>query len=61
MPELLFGWRKFSPKLTRDNIQYQVIQKSKALLIFDDMVTDKNFSYQVELVLRNVPERDGTT
>jgi len=46
------GGDKLSPQLTWESVQNQVIQTPKGFLIFDDMVADKNFSRNIELVRR---------
>ena len=43
---------KLSPKLTWKNVQNQVIQTPQGFVVFDDMVADKNFSQEIELVRR---------
>lgn len=43
---------KLSPKLTWENVQTQVVQTPKGIVVFDDTVADKNFSQAIELVRR---------
>lgn len=43
---------KLSPKLTWENVQNQVPQTPKGLVVFDDIVADNNFSQAIELMQR---------
>lgn len=43
---------KITPRLVWENVERQVMQKSKGYVVFDDTVLDKQYSFAIELVRR---------
>ena len=41
---------KITPRFVWENIKEQIIQSPRGYLIFDDTVTDKNYSHHIEIV-----------
>lgn len=43
---------RLTPRLVWDNVESQIVRTSKAYIVFDDTVLDKNHSFAIELVRR---------